>query len=108
MRVLEVTSGDGPVLHSFPTRRSSDLGNSLWSRNARLAVGGKPGSSIPGAWQYKFYYTGAAPWPNDPLNHYENGSAHVCTPLPCRACLPSGAADKNGADRRRGARRATS
>ncbi len=44
----------------------------LWIRNARLAVGGNPIGSIPGAWQYKFYYTGAAPWPNDPLNHHVN------------------------------------
>jgi 1,4-alpha-glucan branching enzyme len=48
-------------------------GGNLWIRNARLAVGGAP-SPIPGAFQYKFYYTGASPWPNDPLNHHVNPS----------------------------------
>lgn len=43
-----------------------------WIRTARLAVGGNPGGGIPGAWQYKFYYNGASPWPNDPLNHHVN------------------------------------
>ena len=33
-----------------------------------------PASGIPGAWQYKFYYTGASPWPNDPLNHHQNAN----------------------------------
>jgi cyclomaltodextrinase / maltogenic alpha-amylase / neopullulanase len=50
-------------------------GGTLWIRNARLAVGGNPSpGGIPGAWQYKFYYNGAAPWPNDPLNHHVNAS----------------------------------
>ncbi len=48
-------------------------GGTLWTRDARLAVGGAP-SPIPGAFQYKFYYTGASPWPNDPLNHHVNAS----------------------------------
>ena len=43
-----------------------------WVRTARLAVGGNPSPGIPGAWQYKFYYSGASPWPNDPLNHHVN------------------------------------
>lgn len=50
-------------------------GGSLWVRTERLAVGGNPNpppNGIPGAWQYKFYYTGASPWPNDPLNHHVN------------------------------------
>ncbi|MEK9136823.1 MAG: alpha-amylase family glycosyl hydrolase, partial [Bacteroidota bacterium] len=49
-------------------------GGILWIRNARLRVGGQPGGVIPGAYQYKFYYTGASPWPNDPLNHHVNPS----------------------------------
>ncbi|HYQ86650.1 MAG TPA: alpha-amylase family glycosyl hydrolase [Bacteroidota bacterium] len=52
----------------------SYMGGTLWIRNARLAVGGNPGGGLPGAWQYKFYYTGAAPWPNDPLNHHVNAA----------------------------------
>ncbi len=47
-------------------------GGTLWIRNARLRVGGQPGGTVPGAYQYKFFYTGAAPWPNDPLNHHVN------------------------------------
>ncbi|MBX2993085.1 MAG: T9SS type A sorting domain-containing protein [Bacteroidetes bacterium] len=49
-------------------------GGTLWTRNARLAVGGNPGGPIVGAYQYKFYYNGASPWPNDPLNHHFNPS----------------------------------
>ena len=48
-------------------------GGTLWIRDARLAIGGAP-SPIPGAYQYKFYYQGASPWPNDPLNHHVNPS----------------------------------
>ncbi len=50
-------------------------GNNLWTKTVRLAVGGNPtppAVGVPGAWQYKFYYSGASPWPNDPLNHNEN------------------------------------
>jgi hypothetical protein len=46
-----------------------------WARTVRLAIGGNPAppsNGVPGAWQYKFYYTGASPWPNDPLNHHTN------------------------------------
>ncbi len=44
-----------------------------WQRTARLAVGGNPApGGVPGAWQYKFYYNGASPWPNDPLNPHVN------------------------------------
>jgi 1,4-alpha-glucan branching enzyme len=46
-----------------------------WFRTARLAIGGNPNppaNGIPGAWQYKFYYNDASPWPNDPLNHHVN------------------------------------
>jgi len=46
-------------------------GGNLWVRNARLPVN-PMGGSIPGAFQYKFYYTGASPWPNDSLNHHVN------------------------------------
>src|SRR5207302_4665691 len=52
----------------------SYMGGTLWIRNARLAVGGNPVGGIAGAWQYKFYYSGAAPWPNDPLNHHVNAA----------------------------------
>jgi len=51
------------------------VGGDLWTRTVRLAVGGNPSPpsvGIPGAWQYKFYYSGASPWPNDPLNHHVN------------------------------------
>lgn len=48
-------------------------GGTLWTRDARLAVGGAP-SPIPGAYQYKFYYNGVTVWPNDPLNHHVNPS----------------------------------
>ena len=48
-------------------------GGDLWVRTARLRAN-PPGGSIPGAYQYKFYYTGASPWPNDPLNHHVNPS----------------------------------
>ncbi len=48
-------------------------GGTLWTRDARLAVGGAP-SPIAGAFQYKFYYTGVSNWPNDPLNHHVNPS----------------------------------
>ena len=49
-------------------------GSGLWTRTARLRVGGNPTipPPIPGAWQYKFFYPGASPWPNDPLNHHVN------------------------------------
>ncbi|GAB4328182.1 MAG: hypothetical protein Kow0037_02310 [Calditrichia bacterium] len=50
-------------------------GGDLWTKTIRLAVGGNPNppsQGIPGAWQYKFYYPGASPWPNDPLNHHVN------------------------------------
>jgi glycosidase len=49
-------------------------GGNLWARTARLAVGGKPGGGIVGAWQYKFFYNGVSAWPNDPLNHHVNHS----------------------------------
>lgn len=48
-------------------------GGTLWTRNARLALGGAP-APIPGAFQYKFYYNGVTIWPNDPLNHHVNPS----------------------------------
>lgn len=48
-------------------------GGTLWIRNARLAVN-PTGTFIPGAYQYKFFYNGASPWPNDPLNHHVNAA----------------------------------
>jgi len=48
-------------------------GGTLWIRNARLRSN-PSGGSIPSAYQYKFYYTGASPWPNDSLNHHVNSS----------------------------------
>ncbi len=53
----------------------TNAGGNLWVRTVRLRVGGNPNPppvGVPGAWQYKFYYPGASPWPNDPLNHHEN------------------------------------
>jgi len=51
-------------------------GGGLWTRTARLLIGGNPnpaaGKTPPGSWQYKFYYAGASSWPNDPLNHHVN------------------------------------
>jgi len=48
----------------------------VWTRTARLPVGINPNADpvkgIADAWQYKFYYPGASPWPNDPLNHHQN------------------------------------
>jgi glycosidase len=49
----------------------------VWVRTIRLRSGGNPSppaSGVPGAWQYKFYYSGASPWPNDPLNHHQNAA----------------------------------
>ena len=51
-------------------------GNNLWTKTIRLLVGTNPNADpvkgVPNAYQYKFYYAGASPWPNDPLNHNEN------------------------------------
>ncbi len=55
----------------------ANAGGNVWTRTIRLREGGNPtppAVGIPGAWQYKFYYTGASPWPNDPLNHHQNAS----------------------------------
>jgi glycosidase len=48
-------------------------GDSLWTRTVRMNVGGSP-SPIPGAHQYKFFFTGASPWPNDAFNHHVNAA----------------------------------
>ena len=45
-----------------------------WFRTARLRIGGQIGGGVAGAYQYKFFYNGASPWPNDPLNHHVNVS----------------------------------
>jgi cyclomaltodextrinase len=53
----------------------SAQGNNLWTRTARLRIGGNPtplSAGVPGAWQYKFYYSGVGEWPNDPLDHHVN------------------------------------
>ncbi len=50
----------------------TNSGGGVWIRTARLRLGGNPSPTVPGAWQYKFYYPGASPWPNDPLNHHVN------------------------------------
>jgi glycosidase len=52
----------------------NNQGAGLWTRTARLRVGGNPTGGVTGGWQYKFYYPGASPWPNDPLNHHVNAA----------------------------------
>jgi cyclomaltodextrinase / maltogenic alpha-amylase / neopullulanase len=56
----------------------TNAGGGLWLRTARLPVGINPNADpvkgIGTAWQYKFYYPGASPWPNDPLNHHQNSA----------------------------------
>jgi len=55
----------------------TNQGGELWTRTARLSIGGPPPpQTVPGAWQYKFYYPGASIWPNDPLNHHVNPAAN--------------------------------
>jgi len=50
---------------------------SEWARTQRLPIGGNPSGGVAGAWQYKFYYNGASPWPNDPLNHHVNSNDNL-------------------------------
>lgn len=53
----------------------TNTGGDVWVRTIRLQEGGNPSppaNGVPGAWQYKFWYNGASPWPNDPLNHHQN------------------------------------
>jgi hypothetical protein len=60
----------------------SNQGNNLWTRTARLRLGGNPNPPSAGeraAWQYKFYYSGASEWPNDPLNHHVNAAVNSNT-----------------------------
>lgn len=69
---------------SFLVGEFNDWNNSVWPmsfngtewvRTARLPIGGNPNppvNGVPGAWQYKFFFSGASPWPNDPLNHHVN------------------------------------
>lgn len=55
----------------------TNVSGDLWVRTVRLRLGGNPNPpsyGVPGAWQYKFWYNGASPWPNDPLNHHQNAS----------------------------------
>lgn len=49
----------------------TNQGGGFWTRTARLRIN-PTGGSIPGAYQYKFFFPGASPWPNDPLNHHVN------------------------------------
>lgn len=51
-------------------------GNDLYTRTERLRIGGAPNGGIPGAYQYKFWYSGITVWPNDPLNHHVNEADH--------------------------------
>jgi glycosidase len=45
----------------------------VWTKTARLALGGNPTGTLHGTWQYKFFPAGTAgDWPNDPLNHHVN------------------------------------
>ena len=48
------------------------MGGDLWTHTARIAI--RDDGTVPGAWQYKFFYDGVSPWPNDPLNHHVNAS----------------------------------
>ena len=53
----------------------TNTGGDVWTRTIRLRIGGNPAppsNGVPGAWQYKFWYTGVTDWPNDPLNHHQN------------------------------------
>ncbi|HUI10307.1 MAG TPA: alpha-amylase family glycosyl hydrolase [Bacteroidota bacterium] len=50
------------------------IGGNVWTKTVRLALGGNPTGTLPGTWQYKFYYPGASTWPNDPLNHHVNAA----------------------------------
>ena len=53
----------------------TNTGGDVWTRTVRLRIGGNPAppsNGVPGAWQYKFWYTGVTDWPNDPLNHHQN------------------------------------
>ena len=52
----------------------SAIGGNVWTKTVRLPLGGNPGGTLPGTWQYKFYYPGASSWPNDPLNHHVNAA----------------------------------
>jgi len=50
-----------------------DVGG-VWTYTARMRVGGNPtppAHGVPGAWQHKFFTSGAN-WTNDPLNHHQN------------------------------------
>lgn len=47
----------------------------LWTKTARLPVGGIPTGTLHGTWQYKFYPAGTSgSWPNDPLNPHVNAA----------------------------------
>jgi glycosidase len=53
----------------------TNIGGDVWIKTVRLRIGGNPtppANGVPGAWQYKFWYTGVSGWPNDPLNHHQN------------------------------------
>ncbi len=44
----------------------TNIGNNTFTRTVRLLSTGA--AYTPGAYQYKFYYSGVSNWPNDPLN----------------------------------------
>lgn len=53
----------------------TNQGGGVWTRTVRLRLGGNPSpppNGVPGAWQYKFYYSGVTSWPNDPVDHHIN------------------------------------
>jgi cyclomaltodextrinase / maltogenic alpha-amylase / neopullulanase len=55
----------------------TDIGGGVFVRTVRLRIGGNPNPpavGVPGAWQYKFWYSGVGSWPSDPLNHHQNAS----------------------------------
>ncbi|HTO94121.1 MAG TPA: hypothetical protein VMM80_07095, partial [Bacteroidota bacterium] len=60
--------------NSNPAYTMSVAGGGVWTKTVRLPLGGNPAGTLPGTWQYKFYYPGAGTWPNDPLNHHVNAA----------------------------------
>ena len=60
---------------SDPAEVMTNQGGGVWTKTARLAVGGNPTGTLPGTWQYKFFPAGTTgSWPNDPLNPHVNAA----------------------------------